>query len=47
MMALAAYHFELSRIDVSVALYVFVQNCIGMRSIECLGSEEQKTEFLP
>ena len=47
LMALGAYHFEITRLDNSIGLYLLVQNCVGMRSIESLGSEEQKREFLP
>ena len=38
---------EMARIDTSCSTFWLVHNCLGMASIELLGSEEQKQRFLP
>lgn len=38
--------YELSRIDAGIATFYVVHVCLAMRSIELLGSEEQKAKYL-
>lgn len=39
--------YELSKIDVSLATFMGVQNSLGLSTVDFLGNEEQRKRFLP
>ena len=39
--------FEMSKIDQSLTTFLLIQNFLGMKVIEALGSEEQKQKIIP
>ena len=39
--------YEMAKIDGSVAMAFFIQNCIGMAVVDALGDEEQRAKILP
>ena len=46
-METGAVLYELGRADQGLALFMFLQNCVGMAVFEACCNEEQKKRFLP
>ena len=44
---IGAFGYEAAKIDVSIGTFIALHNCLGLQSIDLLGSDEQRERFIP